>query len=251
MWRTPEELAEIGFDRSRVVMINEAHDADKRCIRTRAIGRRMLPTAHRAEVRHLAMECLWPDLARQANSSRRLPEEDGGYTSQPDMRALIQDALDLGWTLIAYEPALRLAQVRASDLDWMNWRELAAAQNLVAAFTALPESSPLLVWCGWNHHMRGTHQTAHGAWVMMGYHFVALSGISHFAIDQTVTLRLPHLSAEHSQLLKSHMPTLEAFGGTAGFLADEVQSLDAALSAVLPADGGLDAFILSTQNSME
>jgi hypothetical protein len=67
IWRTPEELVEIGFERSRVVMMNEAHNGLERCIRTRDIGRRILPTALRLGVRHLAMEALVPaELAGRA-----------------------------------------------------------------------------------------------------------------------------------------------------------------------------------------
>jgi hypothetical protein len=44
-WRTPEELIDIGFSRSRVVMMNKAHNGSLRCVRTREIGRPILPTA--------------------------------------------------------------------------------------------------------------------------------------------------------------------------------------------------------------
>jgi hypothetical protein len=56
MWRSPEELVMIGFSRSRIVMMNECHDGLLRCLSTREIGRRILPTAHKAGVRYLAME---------------------------------------------------------------------------------------------------------------------------------------------------------------------------------------------------
>lgn len=93
-WRLPEELLEIGLGRSRVVMVNEAHDRLLRCRRTREVGRRLLPVADRLGVRHLAMEALWnSDLRRltaEANATRRLPADPrGGYLAQPDMRALV------------------------------------------------------------------------------------------------------------------------------------------------------------------
>jgi hypothetical protein len=61
-WRSPEEVVELGFARSSVVLANEAHSGLLRCRRTREIGRRLLPAAHRAGVRRLAMEALTPDL---------------------------------------------------------------------------------------------------------------------------------------------------------------------------------------------
>lgn len=66
-WRSVEELVEIGFQRSRVVMMNEAHAGDLRCIRTRVIGQRILPTAYKMGARFLAMEALWPEITEEAN----------------------------------------------------------------------------------------------------------------------------------------------------------------------------------------
>ena len=43
MWRTPETLVEIGFSRSRVVMINEFHNGLLRCPWMREVGRRIAP----------------------------------------------------------------------------------------------------------------------------------------------------------------------------------------------------------------
>ena len=71
-WRTPEELVEIGFSRSRVVMMNEAHSGEQRCIRTRLIGRRLLPTLHHLGVRHLAMEALYPTAIDEVNRVRQI-----------------------------------------------------------------------------------------------------------------------------------------------------------------------------------
>jgi hypothetical protein len=103
-WRTPQELVQEGFRRSRVVMLNEAHDGLTRCVRTRRLGRQILPSAHAMGVRHLAMEALQPGDAEAANTSRRPPDAAGGYLAQADMRDLIQAALELGWTLWRMKP---------------------------------------------------------------------------------------------------------------------------------------------------
>jgi transposase len=60
VWRTPEALVTIGFERSRVVMTKEARRGLTRCVRTREISQRILPTAHAAGARGLAMEALLP-----------------------------------------------------------------------------------------------------------------------------------------------------------------------------------------------
>ena len=95
-WRSPEELVEIGFSRSRLVMMNEAHNGWLRCVRTRRIGTRILPVAHAAAVRHLAMEALFdPKVVEAANGSRRLPNvPDPSYLAQPELRVFIQTAPD-------------------------------------------------------------------------------------------------------------------------------------------------------------
>lgn len=59
-WLTPEELMQAGLSRSRVVIMNEAHDGLLRCRRTREIGIRVLRAAHEVGVRDLAMEALRP-----------------------------------------------------------------------------------------------------------------------------------------------------------------------------------------------
>jgi hypothetical protein len=151
-WRTVEELIEIGFQRSRVVMMNECHDAWFRCIRTRRIGQRILPAAHQLGVRHLAMEALYPSAVEEANKSRRLPPDAWGYLAQPEMRTFIQSALDLGWTLIAYEADSAQEPAGLNEREKNNWREEQQASNLIEALARLPEEARLLVWCGNNHH---------------------------------------------------------------------------------------------------
>ena len=55
-------------------MVNEAHDRDLRCARTREIGRRRLAVAHRLGVRHLAMEALAGTAGLLAEEAMRIPE---------------------------------------------------------------------------------------------------------------------------------------------------------------------------------
>ena len=80
IWRSPEEIVEIGFQRSTVVMMNEAHSGMARCIRTRQIGRRILPVAHRAGVRYLAMEALFPAFSEHSNRARQLLAVDENHS---------------------------------------------------------------------------------------------------------------------------------------------------------------------------
>jgi len=193
-WRTPQELVEEGFRRSRVVMLNEAHHGLTRCVRTRQLGRQLLPSAHAMGVRHLAMEALQPGDAEAANTTRRPPDAAGGYLAQPDMGELIQAALALGWTLWRYEADIDHAPADLVEEGFMsqaftNWREVEQARNLAAVLAGLAASDRLLVWCGNGHASR----FADDDWTSMGHHFAALVAEGAFVVDQTVTVAFPGL----------------------------------------------------------
>lgn len=247
-WRTPEELVEIGCGRSRVLMMNEAHDGLARCIRTREIGRRILPIAHHAGARHLAMEALWsPRLADEANRTRQLPEDAGGYLDQPEMRTLVAAALALGWDLIAYEADFARQPPHLSRWAAVNWREETQASNLIAALETLPSGAIMVVWCGGDHLMKRRLRVdmADEPWIPMGYRFRRRSGIDPFAVNQTRTVFSPPLRA---QVLTRYAAELEALGGTAGFLRNE---LPRPIRAALPQPMSADAFLFSTDNTLE
>jgi hypothetical protein len=212
--RTPEELLAIGFSRSRVVMMNEAHHMMKRCIRTREIGLRVLPAAHAAGARHLAIEAL------RSHSF-----------AQPDMQRLVDAAEELGWEVIPYE-------ARRPPTD-MNDREDQQAHNLLEAFAALPKASPLLVWCGWGHLYK---QNLSGDFRTMASRFWELSGVEPFSIDQTVTVEAgPNRDGPWHQLARSQAWRLAALGGTAGFLVAD---------SPVPWPY-VDAVLLSIENALE
>lgn len=266
IWRSPEEIVEIGFNRSQVVMMNEAHSDLKRCIRTRQIGKSILPVAHQAGVRHLAMEALFPWFAQQCNNTRHVPVGEFGYLSQPEMKDFIQAALELGWALVPYEAdqfkwlatrhgvdfsasgppnekyrRLQEFQAEFTALEYTNWREEQQALNLIQALQSLPTSTPLLVWCGNNHHSK----RAEDEWIPMGYQFQRHSHINPFVIDQIWTVKFDsrdnRLAAE---FVRQHSDELMKRGGTAGFLTEEAPY-------ELSRDNSDDAILLSTQNELE
>lgn len=264
-WRTPEEIVEIAFQRSSVVMMNEAHAGEKRCIRTRQIGQRILPTAHQAGCRHLAMEALYPLFSEECNSSRRVASHAGSYLSQPEMRAFIQAALDLGWTLIPYEAdsfkwlserhGIDLSnsdeherfrqhqkyQAEFLSMEFTNWREEQQARNLITALQSLPVNISLLVWCGNSHHAKIVIQD----WIPMGYQFQQHSGINPFVVDQTRTVHFDSSKTQvEMELAVQFADQLIKHGGTAGFLTEEAPS-------ILGHDFIIDAYLLSIHNELE
>lgn len=228
-WLPPEDLMRAGLARSRVVIMNEAHDGLLRCRRTREIGKRVLPVGHELGVRHIAMEALWDrELTARANRQSRLlaaghPES---YLAQPEMRELIQAALDLGWTLHAYEadhsraPAGLVTSVQTGEspakipLEGVNWREAAQARNLAVILDSLAGDAQLLVWCGNGH---GSKRAATG-WRPMGLQLRELTGIDPFSIDQTVTVDWRGNGARSPDRKTSGI--LGKLGGTAGYLVD-------------------------------
>jgi hypothetical protein len=265
IWRSPEQIVEIAFQRASVVMMNEAHNGWKRCIRTREIGQRILPVAHQAGVRHLAVEALYlPAVAEQCNLSRQVPDHASGYLSQPEMREFLQTALDFGWTLISYEAdgiqwlsarykletfdpndpqevqrILQMYQSEIASIEFTNWREEEQARNLIKALKSLPTNTPLLVWCGNSHQSRRPMPD----WIPMGFQFKKLSGIDPFIIDQTRTVKFTD-DLYRSRLVRKFAWDLAAHGETAGFLLEEAPSM-------FRHNTDADAFLLSTMNELE
>jgi len=234
-WLTAEELVRTGFQRSRLVMMNEAHDGHRRCIRTRTVGRRILPTARAFGARLLLMEALGPP-------GGAAPGQESPYLKQPEMALLLDAARQLGFTLAGYEaeidraPAELLRDTHA--LPFTNWRERRQAENLVGLLHQAPAAAGALVWCG-NSHLRKAQL---GEWSPMGYWFRQLGGPEPFAIDQVVTVDFGEsANALSGVLLERYRGVLAARGGEVGLI------LDGRLREEL----GVDALLLSTDNRME
>jgi len=242
-WQPVEELVRWGFGHAPVVMANEAHNGMARCVRTREVGMRMIRAAHEAGVRRLAMEALeWPAPGTQG-PIRDISAAAGAYLVQPDMRQLVATALELGWSLWAYDAVVEIT----ADTDWdklrsmefTNWREREQASNLGRLLVAAP-GEPLLVWCGNGHaaKIKGDE------WVPMGWRFRAMTGVDPFVIDQDVTVNFggePQPWVE--ELLAALSETLAAHGGTAGILRDQ---------APVPPYvwAGVDAVVVSADNEL-
>jgi hypothetical protein len=241
-WCSVEALTQWGFAHAAVLMANEAHSGLKRCVRTRVVGIRMVQAAHEAGVRRLAMEALPWRPGGEPGPIREIPPDGGGYLDQPDMRALMTAALDLGWTLWAYDAIIesRPGQDPAEFLtmEFTNWREREQAQNLCRVLAAAP-GEPLLVWTGNSHAAKEPAQE----WISMGCHFPGLSGIEPFVVDQTVTVDFGHGAGDwHQKLLDSLSDTLAAHDGTAGILCEQAPESLAGWPA--------DAVIVSTDNAL-
>ncbi len=224
----PEEIIEYAFENHQIVMMNEAHYGQKRNIRSREIGKAILPVAHAKGVRHIAIEALGTDtmFVKEANLTRKVPKVNYkyGYLMQPEMRNLIQTALDLGWTLIMYEANLKdKPSFDKNTTEGSNWREKEQAKNLAKALNKLEENSKLLIWCGNSHNSKEYGETPIGKLFPMGYQFWQLTGIEPFEIDQLVTIGInPHDNYDNNKKFQKWVHYIEELQkskyGTLGFL---------------------------------
>ena len=242
-WCSVEDLTQVGFARSPVVMANEAHNGLLRCVRTREVGVRMIHAAHEAGVRRLAMEALPSSANDPPEPIRDIPSRDGGYLAQPEMRRLIASALELGWTLWAYEADVdfRKSEAELLSLEFTNWREREQAKNLSRLVSAAPED-PLLVWCGNGH---ANKKKTDDGWIPMGYHFAATSGIEPFVIDQDITVDFTGQGPATwvRDLLAGLDDILAAHGGCAGIVREQAPPPLDCLQEV-------DAVVVSTENEL-
>jgi hypothetical protein len=158
------------------------------------------------------MEALpWPTPGTPA-SVRGRPAADNGYLGQPDMRRLIQAALDRGWALWAYKAVFDVGAPARDTMQRTNWREREQARNLCRVVAAAP-AEPLLVWCGNGHASKEPGRE----WVPMGWHFRAMSGIDPFIISQAVTVAFRgQVASWVPPLLAGLGDVLTTCGGTAG-----------------------------------
>ncbi len=163
------------------------------------------------------------------------------------MRAIVADALVLGWDLVPYECHFGRWHGDTRTLEFGNWRDAEEARNLTRFLALSPGDLKLLVWCG-NSHQRKTPGVCPGGpnstWVRMGQAFRELSGIDPFVADQSVTVEyLPGQSPRRDDV-ERHGDELRALGGTGGFLREE--DPDARWRNDLSAD----AWLLSVDNLM-
>jgi hypothetical protein len=156
---------------------------------------------------------------------------------------VIGAALDLGWTLWAYETQFEVTP--ETDRDWLlsleftNRREREQAANLCKLLEVAP-GEPMLVWCGNSHASKHTGSE----WVPMGWHFREMSSIDPFVIDQTVTVAWDGEPRPWARdLLGSLADVLAAHGGTAAIRREQ---------APPPLDqrDNVDALVVSTDNAL-
>jgi hypothetical protein len=228
--------------------MNEAHSGRARCLRTRELGRALLPVAHACGVRHLAMEALWDrGVTERANAGRTLEDGLDGYLGQPEMRTLVDAALALGWTLHSYEADFTQSPAGDGPEDnaAVNWREDQQARNLGAVVAGLGPEERIIGWCG-NGHLTRRPMTAfwegeQRTWTPLGSMVATYCGVEPFSIDQAMTVEF---EGSEREWLAPFVGVLERHGGTAGFLAEDAPEELAWLG------DSAEAYVLSLDNAL-
>lgn len=130
----------------RVVMLNEAHVAS----RHRSFLGRLIRALHGEGFTHLAAETFNPSVAELKKGDQLSPQH-GWYILDPAFAEAVREALELGWSLAAYEQRedQRSAAPGLSDTATLV-REQAQADNFGALLRAEPDAR-FLVFVGYGH----------------------------------------------------------------------------------------------------
>ncbi len=153
--------------KSRVLMINEAHDKPQ----TRVFTASLLEDLYQQGFRYLALEML-------ANVSSKavlkVNAASGYYTAEPVAAELVRKALEIGYTLVPYEDTVAGHTI--------NQREYAQAENLYNFLSKKDSTTKILVHAGYSHIEEGARNNER---IPMAAYFKIISGIDPLTIDQT------------------------------------------------------------------
>ena len=150
----------------KVVMLNESHNKPLH----RAFTASLLEELYTMGFRYLAMETL----NQFSNASlKQVNILTGHYTCEPIAGELARKAINLGFTLVAYEDS--------SNQHSINQREYTQAENIHKIIQKDP-SAKILVLAGDKHIEEGATSDDR---IPMAAYFKIISGIDPFTIDQT------------------------------------------------------------------
>lgn len=190
----------------QLVMVNEEHRSSIQ----RAFSNRLLVPLRQLGFTYLAVETIHEDTATL--NQRGYPVlETGTYTDDPAFGDLIRRAIQLGYTVVAYEPSRKDSAPRPDDrspVDAMNRRERGQARNIFERTFQKDADARVLVVGGRDHIAENTG----GQWTPMGGILKELSGID------PLTFNLFGM-VEHSRRELEHWAFRTV--DDAGWLADE------------------------------
>lgn len=175
-------------ERHRVLMVNEAHHAPQ----TRVLTTRLLRGLWKRGYRYLALETFEPRANGINRHARAYPLiSDGTMTVDPIFGDEVRQALELGFTLVAYEieiegPAGEAGVARA------NRRDAEEARLLKERIFDRDPKAKVLVHAGYQHISEVPLPGREGeeAWIPMAMRLRQLTGIDPYTVD--MQRMMPH-----------------------------------------------------------
>lgn len=153
----------------QVVIINEAHQSSFHRMFTRSLLQELYDNGYR----NLGLEALGNGVYLDSllNTRKYPTQKTGYYTKDPQFGNLIREALDIGYTLFAYEN---------TGNQNGKFREIAQAENIKKVMNAKPNEK-FLIHCGFDHASEGYHRSWEKA---MAERLKEYTGIDPLTINQ-------------------------------------------------------------------
>lgn len=169
-WVDAQQLLVTAVQSHRIVMFNESHDRSRH--RAWVLG--LLPMLHAAGFRALAAETFAADI-QASTADGHVRSSSGVYVRDPVFASLVQQALSLGWELVAYE-----APAESDASATREGREQAQAQALATWLGDTPQHK-LVVLAGSEH----INEQEQDGW--MAARFKQLTGLDPLSVAQGAT----------------------------------------------------------------
>lgn len=171
----------------RIVIVNEAHDSPEHRLFIAQLAKRLQEQGFK----YYAFETLSED--SQQLERRTYPVlSTGFYSVEPEFGQLIRDALEMGYTPVAYEVVnLGTASVELpSDPDTqINNREQEQCDNLVDKIFKVDAEAKVLLHVGHDHAMEAERKAGDAEILWLAARLKQETGLDPLTIDQTTQLR--------------------------------------------------------------
>lgn len=161
----------------QIVIINENHHHPQH----RRFGKNLLPCFKQAGFTHFALETIGEEsreINKRGHVSRKIT---GYYTAEPQMAALVNEGLRLGFKIVRYET--RNTCNGCTTEDSIDQREEDQANNLIAETFNNEPKAKVLIWVGYAHaYKRQLTSSPKSRW--MATRLWEKTGIEPFSIEQ-------------------------------------------------------------------
>jgi hypothetical protein len=166
-------------DKQQVIMINEAHHVPMH----RAFTAQLLEGLYQKGFRYFAAETL--NAGDATLQTRGYPTlNTGGYTAEPVYADLVRTALNIGYTVTAYECEDSPSQQTENPVPAMNVREQGQAKNLKERILDSDPKAKIIIHAGFAHIYKKPQVDKNGELHWMALAFQELTGIEPLSIDQ-------------------------------------------------------------------